>query len=133
MVLNRINQRRYYQNLYRGTGSLVSITFRKRGDDQSQGTVTDYVLAFCRVKKNFRAGENIEVSMTSSDATVWQIPLKSLEDAGCTKRPVQGDMILDNIDTTSEFYGQTWMVESTETITQQLFGDVYNLQCLRHS
>lgn len=137
MVLNRINQRRYYQNLYRGTGSLIAVTFRKRGADQSMGSYTDYVLANVRMKKSYRTKEINSVDMTADDRCVWQIPLKSLEDAGLsalsTGRPVFGDMILNNQDTQSESYGTTWMVESFDLITQQLFGDVYNLDCKRHS
>ena len=136
MVLNRINQRTYFKNLYRGTGSLISITFRKRGDDQSMGTTTDYQLANCRAKKSFRTKEIVSADMTADDRCIWQIPLKSLEDAGLnglTDRPVFGDMILDNVDSTSEFYNTTWMVEATDMITQQLFGDCYNLECRRHS
>ncbi len=136
MVLNRFNQRTYYSNLYRGTGSLISITFRKRGDDQSMGTTTDYQLDNCRMKKSYRTNEINVGDMTADDRCIWQVPLKSLEDAGLnglTDRPVFGDMILNNIDSASESYNTTWMVESTDMITQQLFGDVYNLECRRHS
>ena len=136
MVLNRFNQRTYYKNLYRGTGALIQITFRKRGDDQSMGTTTDYTLNNCRMKKSHRTNEVVSADMTADDVTVWQIPLKSLEDAGLnglTDRPVFGDMILNNVDPNSEGYNQTWMVESSDTITQQLLGDCYNCFCRRHT
>lgn len=131
MPLNRTNQRTFYKNLYRGTGSLITLTFRKRGDDQSQATYTDYVLYNCREKKLHRTGENILVDMTSDNRTVFQVPLKSLQDAGCTKIPTIGDGFLNNVDSTSEGYGQTWMIESPVMITQQLFGDVFNCEALR--
>ena len=136
MPLSRMNQRTYYKNLYRGTGSLITITFRKRGDDQSMGTTTDYTLYNCRMKKSFRAKEVVLGDMTADDRCIWQIPLKSLEDAGLnalTDRPVFGDMILNNQEAASESYNTTWMVESSDLITQQLMGDCYNLECLRHS
>lgn len=136
MVLNRFNQRTFYRTLYRGMGILIQVTFRKRGDDQSMGTTTDYTLNNVRAKKSFRTKEVVSSDMTADDRCIWQIPLKSLEDAGLnalTDRPVFGDMILDNVDANSEFYNTTWMVESTDMITQQLMGDCYNLECRRHS
>ena len=137
MVLNRYNQRTYFKNLYRGTGSLITITFRKRGADQDMGTTTDYVIYNARMKKSYRTKEINSVDMTADDRCVWQIPLKSLEDAGLialgTGRPVFGDMILNNQEPQSESYNTTWMVEAVDMITQQLYGCVYNLDCRRHS
>lgn len=137
MVLNRFNQRTFFKNLYRGTGSLITITYRKRNADQGMGTTTDYELPNCRMKKSFRTNEIVTEDMTADDQTVWQIPLKSLEDAGLsaltTGRPQFGDMILNNIDANSESYGTTWMVEATDLVVQQLYGDCYNLSCRRHS
>lgn len=103
---------------------LVTITYRKRGLNQSQGTTTDYTLYNCREKKNYRSGQTIEADMTSNNHTVWQIPQESLDNAGVPGVP----NILDQI---IESNGNIWDVEDPNTITEQLFGVCWNLDCRR--
>lgn len=103
---------------------LVSITYRRRRNNQSMGLYVDYTLHNCREKKDHRGGETIRNDMTSRNTTVWQIYQESLDNAGVTTPPTIGDWII-------EADGTIWNVESTDNITEQLYGNVWNLDSRR--
>lgn len=122
MSLNKINTRRAYARQYRG--QLQKITILKRDDDQREGVVRAITVFNCRRSSINKTGEQILGDMTSDHQVTWHIPTYELNRMGINYLNSL-DRIVDPIDNV------TYQPESTTNIDIKLFGNQYDIACLR--
>ena len=121
MPLTRKTTRYFHRTLY--AGELQTITLRKRGDDQQQGTTVDLLLFNCRPSRIYKTGEPIQGDISSDERCIWHIPREQLDRVGVDHLNA-ADIIIDK-------FNRYWNPESNTTIVIQLFENMVNLDCLR--
>ena len=122
-IITRSLTRSFHRSLF--TGKLETITLRKRGDNQQQGTVTDYTLNECRHGMIWKTGETIGGDMVSDHKTTWHIPRAELDRVGVAYLN-STDRIVDN-------QGRVWQPESDTLITVKLLEGHVDVDCKRVS
>lgn len=121
MPLRKENSMTFHRTLY-GT-ILESVTFYKRGPNQQAGTVTTYTIYQCKRRQIQRTGEIINGGETVGSSTTWTVPRCELDRLGIGYiTPL--DMILDK-------NGRWWQPEAPTIITDKLFSNFVNVDCLR--
>ena len=121
MPLNKVNQSTFHRKLY--AGQLETVTLLKRGDDQSEGTVTAYVIFECRRSRIHKTGEPIQHDMVVGHTTVWHIPRIELDRIGVA--------YLSVLDRFVDQYNRFWQPESPQQLDIALFEDQLHVQCVR--
>lgn len=122
MPLNQSNCRTFTRKLF--AGQLRTITLLKRDDDQREGVVTSYVLYECRRSLITKSGEPLAGDMSVDYRTVWHIPRRELDRVGVNYINVL-DRIVDNVEKI------TWQPEAQEEISNKLFSNEIDIQCVR--
>jgi hypothetical protein len=122
MPLTKQSTRTFHRTLY--AGELQSIVLHKRGDDQLQGQVAQYVLYDCRRSFITKAGEPLLGDMASSHRVYWHIPRIELDRVG-----------VNYINAADRIYDPeediTYQPESTTIIYVKLFGNMVKVECVR--
>jgi hypothetical protein len=85
--------------------------------------VTSYLLFQCRRSLITKEGEQIQGGVQTDHRTIWHIPRIELDRVG-VKYINSLDRILDQ-------QGRYWQPEATTQITDKLFENHLDLQCLR--
>lgn len=125
MPLRRNNTRVFHRTTF--AGQLEAIRLLKRKDDQKQGVVTSYLLFNCRRSLITKTAETLQGDMVADHACIWHIPYIELERTG-----IQYLNSLDRIVQTEGMEaGRVWQPEATTVITVKLFGNEFDLACLR--
>jgi hypothetical protein len=121
MPLNKHNQRYMMRGLY--AGQLEDVTLLKRGNDQSMGTVTSYLLFGIRWSMIHKTGELLGRDVQSSHPRRIHIPVAELDRVGVH--------FINPADRFIDEQGNTWMPEATTTLTLKLFMTHWCCDCLR--
>lgn len=121
MPLNALNTRTFHRFVF--AGILETIVILKRDDDQKEGTVRSAKVFDCRRSLIVKTGEPIQEDMTSDHRTTWHIPRIELDRAGVDHLN-PADRIVDK-------EGRYWQPESTTVITEKMFSNHVDLDCLR--
>ncbi|MDE2098086.1 MAG: hypothetical protein KGL39_12605 [Patescibacteria group bacterium] len=121
MPIRANNQRNFHRKLF--AGQTETITLKKRGDDQNEGTITDYLLFTCRRSLFTKTGEQIALDETANTRCVWHIPKVELDRVGISW--------LNSLDRIVDGKNRWWQPEATTTITVKLFSQHVDLECLR--
>jgi hypothetical protein len=132
MPLNPRNTRVFHRTLF--SQQMKTVFLLKRGDDQNQGTVTQYKLFNCRRGKIFKTGEPHQGDMVSDHMCTWHIPRVELDRVG-----VRYLNALDRLVEITDDWGNRldqseyryWHPEATTNIDVKLFMNHIDLQCLR--
>lgn len=106
-------------------GVLQRVTLLKRDDDQRQGTVTAYTLFQCCRSRITRTGEPIAGDETVDTRCTWHIPACELRRVGVNHLNAT-DRIVDEVNGTG-----TWQPEATTNITEKMFQQYLDLECLK--
>jgi hypothetical protein len=121
MGLSRRTTRYFMRTLY--AGELVTVTLLKRGDDQQQGTVTQYVLYGCRRGKIHNTGEQIQHDFRVGTQTFWHIPREQLDRNGI--------LYINALDRIIDGAQRWWQPEAPTPVRSQLFEQHLCISCLR--
>ncbi len=111
MPLNKRNTHVFHRFLY--AGQLSTLTLRKRGDNQQQGTIRDIVLHECRWGKHNKTGNTLDGDMNVGHWRMLHIPRIELDRVG-----------VQYLNPTDEFIdqeGRHWNTEGDNTIDVKLF------------
>ena len=132
MPLGPNNTRVFHRTLY--SNELKTIVLLKRGDDQSEGTVTAYKLFECRRSRINKSGEPYQGDMASDHSTRWHIPRTELDRVGVAY--INGlDRFVERSDAQqgSPSYGlvRYWAPEDGQAIDIALFENYVHVDCLR--
>ena len=132
MPLNARNTRTASRGVL--SSCLKSVRLLKRGDDQRQNQVTEYLLFGCRRGQITRTGEPIQGDMGSDHRTTWHIPARELERVGL-RYLNPADRIVEDHDDMNRPLVQSiwryWQPEADTTITSKLFENEIDVECLR--
>lgn len=107
-------------------GWLQTITLQKRGNDQREGDMENHTLFGCWREDITKSGEPIQRSMSVNHSTTWHIPVSELKRVGVNYLNVNDRFV--NVEFGLQMY---WNPESDQTIALDLFGNMYDVQCLR--
>ena len=123
MPIDRFNTRSFHRRLYSGAGYLESVTLLKRGNDQSQGTVTSYAIYQCRRSRIQHTGNPIQNDEAIGDRTVWHVPKTELDRIGVA--------YLNALDRIVDKKGRYWQPEEPQVLDIALFENQLHIQCVR--
>ena len=124
-LLTKNNCRTFHRKLYGGMGALETVTLLKRGDNQQQGTVTQYTLHDIRHSPITKTGETITGDTVSDHHITWHIPRVELDRIGV--------YYLNPLDRIKDSQGRYWQPESDTLITVKLMETHLCLECVRRS
>lgn len=131
MPMSPFNTRMFTRRLF--AGMFKTIEFRKRGDDQLEGTVTVYTLYNIRRSRYSKTGEPIQGDMPNDVRTVWHIPAVELERVGINYVNVC-DQIVERLDDQGRPYPNGphwWQPESPQIIDIKMFSNEIDIACVR--
>ncbi len=123
MALGKKDFRSFHKHLYAGLDVLETVTLLRREDNQQAGTVTKFLLFNCRFSRIFRAGQEIDGSMSSENRRTLHLPKSEMDRQGVG--PIR------NLDRFVDKSGRTWEPESPVTITEKLAEQHIDVPCLR--
>ncbi len=124
MPLRQNNTRLQHRRIM--AGWLQTITLQKRGNDQREGDMENHTLFGCWREDITKSGEPIQRSMSVNHSTTWHIPVSELKRVGVNYLNVNDRFV--NVEFGLQMY---WNPESDQTIALDLFGNMYDVQCLR--
>lgn len=125
MPLRRNNTKFFHRTLF--AGQLETVRLLKRKDNQNQGVVTPYLLFQCRRSLITKTAETLQGDMIAGHACTWHIPFSELERVGVHYlNPLDRILQLDGMEA-----GRVWQPEATTIITIKLFGNHFDIDCLR--
>lgn len=123
MPLNKRNTRTFHRITF--AGQLESVTLRKRGDNQQQGTVRTITLYQCRWGLHTKTGETLDGDMNVSHFRMLHIPRAELDRVGVA--------YLNPTDEVIDAQGRHWNTESDDTIAVKLFENHVDIQMKRRN
>jgi hypothetical protein len=114
--------RTFHRTLFAGWNQMV--TLLKRGDDQNEGTVTQYKLFNCRWSMIASTGEMIQADMTADHRRILHIPRIELD--------YNGIPYINSLDIfVDSTQGRYWQKEATTEQHSKLSEQHLDIFCLR--